>query len=136
MGGSSGGGGVVPFNMSALAPFMPSVFKGPYNAQGAKQNEDMIQQKYPWIAPPAGQFEGAQPGQFAGAGGGAGFPTPPNPNPAIPPTVPPSSQFNPNAIAGGQTNPMQPNSLQAILAVLGGGASPPTSAVPAAPGGQ
>jgi hypothetical protein len=120
-GSAPSGGGIIPFNMSALAPFMPSVFNGPYNAQGALQNEQMLTQKFPWITPPAGQFQGAQPGQYAGAGTGV-----PSPNPPIPPTVQPatqapqgSSQFNPAALATGQTNAMTPNSLQAILAVLG-----------------
>jgi len=140
-GGGGGGGGVVPFNMSALESFMPSVFKGPYNAQGAKQNEQMIANKYPWITPPAGQFEGAQPGQFAAGptGNSGAFPglfgmlesnipggqTAQNPNPPIPPQVTPApamgGQFNPMAMSAGQTNAMQPNSLQSILAVLGGG---------------
>jgi|SRR5215470_5507883 len=117
MGGSSGGG-IIPFNMAALAPFMPSVFKGPYNAQGARQNAQMIAGKYPWITPAAGQFEGAQPGQFAGAGGGAGFPTPQAPSPPIPPTIQQGAQSNPAAAAQGQTNAMQPAALQQILSVL------------------
>lgn len=148
MGGSGGGGTtVVPFNMAALAPLMPSVFNGPYNAQGAYQNEQMLASKYPWITPPAGQFQGAQPGQYAGAsnnstdplaallgafGGGnggsfgfpgSGVPGAPPPNPPIPPTVPQgggnmAGQYNPVGMAGGQTNPMMPNTLQSILAVL------------------
>lgn len=133
MGGGGGGPAPeVPFNMAELAPLMPSVFNGPYNAQGALQNEEMLAKKYPWITPPAGQFEGAQPGQFAGgqgAGGnvsgqfgfpGSGVPVPPNPNPPIPPTVPQGGgQFNQVGMAGNQVNSMQPNTLQQILAVLG-----------------
>jgi hypothetical protein len=135
---------VIPFNLGALAPFMPSVFNGPYNAQGAEQNEQTIAAKYPWITPPAGQFAGAQPGQFAGAtagpdvggfpngfGGTSGFTPPAAPNPPIPPTVPQGgspggSQMNPQSLATGQVNAMQPNSLQSILAVLG--AQNPTTA--------
>lgn len=134
-GGGGGGGGVIPFNMSELAPFMPSVFNGPYNPQGANANEQMIEAKYPWITPPAGQFEGAQPGQFAGAntggsGGGFGAPNAKPPNPPIPATAapPPSnitSNFNPMQAAGGMPNSMNPTSLQQILAVLSGqGAGP------------
>lgn len=128
MPGGGGGGGpqVIPFNMSELAPFLPSVFKGPYNAEGALQNEEAIAKKYPWITTPAGQFEGAQPGQFAGANtgspsmGGTGAQPP---NPPIPPTVTqPPPQMNPQAMAQGGTNAMQPNSLQAILSVLNAGA--------------
>jgi hypothetical protein len=134
MGGGGGGSQVIPFNMSALEPFMPSIFQGPYNAQGAYANEQMIANKYPWITPPAGQFEGAQPGQFAGASnpnsapgffGGGGIPgvgTVPPPSPPIPPSAPgappmPATQ-NPQALATGAPNGMQPNSLQQILSVL------------------
>lgn len=156
MSGSGSSPSVVPFNIGALAPFMPSVFNGPFNAQGAEQNEQMLAKKYPWITPPAGQFAGAQPGQFAGAGNGSGslpgvtgFTPPSAPNPPIPPTVPAggsqtastpavpaqgASNFNPAALATGQGNSMMPNQLQAILAVLG--AQNPTSAAPAAPAAQ
>lgn len=150
MGGSSGGGGIVPFNIGALAPFMPSVFKGPYNAQGAFQNERMIAQKYPWITPPAGQFEGAQPGQFAGSSSGnndlpgffgnlpgvSGFMPPQNPNPPIPPTVTLSSQSQPptaastvpsgagqNTVTGTAVNPGMNAQILAML--MKGGGMPP-----------
>ena len=129
MGGSSGGTQVIPFNMNALKPFMPSVFNGPYNAQGALQNEKLIAQKYPWITPPAGQFAGAQPGQFAGAGQGAQAPQPP-----IPPTVPQGgggAQANPAAMAGNATNAMQPAPLQQILSILNAGA--PSAAASGSP---
>ena len=117
MGGSSGTQ-IIPFNMNALKPFMPSVFKGPYNAQGAYQNEQMIAAKYPWITPPAGQFAGAQPGQFAGAGMGV-----PAPQPPIPATVPQGgAQANPAMAAGNATNAMQPIPLQQILSILNAGA--------------
>jgi hypothetical protein len=129
MGGSSGGG-VIPFNMNALKAVMPSVFQGPYNAQGALQNEQMIAKKFPWITPPAGQFAGAQPGQSSGAGGGGGgmpgfaggggaaAPNPSPPGPPIPPTVQPAAQSNPVAAATGATNSMMPAPLQQILSVL------------------
>lgn len=150
MGGSSGGGGTIPFNMSQLMPFLPSVFKGPYNAQGAFQNQQMLSNKYPWITPAAGQFAGAQPGQAAGQGGSGGgtdllgnpfpggmpmggqfnFPGMgggggggvPNPSPPIPPQVQPGAQSNPMAGAAGATNAMQPAPLQQILSVLMAGA--------------
>ncbi len=120
MGGNGGTSGTVPFNMNALKAFMPSVFAGPYNAQGALQNEKMIANKYPWATPPAGQFQGAQPGQGAGEGvGGVGVP---NPSPPVPPTVPPGAQpgaqANPMAGAAGATNGMMPAPLQQILSVL------------------
>ena len=125
-GGGGGPAPEIPFNMAEMAPFMPSVFNGPYNAQGAYQNEQMIASKYPWITPPAGQFAGAQPGQFAGAGGGfpgAGISTPSSVQPPIPPTVPQggnaSAQFNPMALSSNQQNAMQPTSLQTIEAILG-----------------
>jgi hypothetical protein len=128
MGGNSGGGGTIPFNMNALKAVMPSVFQGPYNAQGALQNEKMIASKFPWATPPAGQFEGAQPGQFAGAGPGG----PPNPSPPIPSTVPPGAQASTSAQPGAQANPMtgaagatngmMPAPLQQILSVLMAGA--------------
>lgn len=128
MGGGGGGGGIIPFNMAALAPFMPSVFKGPYNAQGAYKNEQNLASKFPWITPPEGQFQGAQPGQFAGSSTGTtgpfgglpgvtGFPPPPNPSPPIPPTV--QAQVNPQAMATNQVTGMQPIPLQAIIAALG-----------------
>ena len=137
MGGGGGGGGEIPFNMGALAPFMPSVFNGPYNAEGAEQNEQSISQKYPWIMTPAGNFEGAQPGQFAGAGtpngvplqngfgGTSGFPPPQAPNPPIPPSVGApgaGSQMNPQAMATGSVNAMQPYPLQQVIAALTAGA--------------
>lgn len=125
-GGGGGPAPEIPFNEAELAPSMPSVFNGPFNAQGAYQNEQMIASKYPWITPPAGQFAGAQPGQFANAGGAAqGTNTPSSVQPPIPPTVSPGGtnnvggQFNQVGLAGNQVNPMQPNSLQSILAVLG-----------------
>lgn len=122
MGGGGGGSNIIPFNEAELAPSMPSVFNGPYNAQGAYQNEQMLTQKYPWITPPAGQFQGAQPGQFANAGGAAqGTSTPAQVTPPIPNTVPQGGggQFNPAAMSSNQQNPMQPSSLQAIEALLG-----------------
>lgn len=141
-GGGGGGGGEIPFNMAALEPFMPSIFQGPYNAQGAEQNEETIAQKYPWIMTPAGNFEGAQPGQFAGSsngqtnpfgfgmGFGGGLPgvgTVPPPNPPVPPTVgaTPGAQVNPQAMATGAVNSMQPYPLQSVIAALTAGA--PTS---------
>jgi hypothetical protein len=127
-GGGSSGPSVIPFDMSKLAPLMPSVFQGPFNAQGALQNEETLAKKYPWITPPAGQFAGAQPGQFAGATTGNQFgfpgsnvPAVPPPNPPIPPTVPSqgASQYNPMGMAPNQVNAAMPSSLQQILAVLG-----------------
>ena len=138
-GGGGGGGGEIPFDMSQLAPFMPSVFKGPYNAKGAFANQSMLSSKYPWITPPAGQFEGAQPGQFAGAGTDPGMgggnatlgsvmngammapdqqqftmPNQPPPGPQSP-GIPP--QVTPAPSMGGQFNPMamsagQTNAMQ------------------------
>ena len=124
MGGSSGGG-IVPFHMSALLPFLPSVFKGPDNAQGALGNQQMLSQKYPWITPAQGQFQGAQPGQFAGAGTGV-----PNPAPPVPPSVQPGggAGMNQAAMAGGASNAMQPSSLQQILSVLMAGQPSSTGA--------
>jgi hypothetical protein len=133
--GGGGGTTVVPFNMAELAPFFPSVFNGPYNAEGAYQNEQMLAQKYPWITPPAGQFEGAQPGQFANPGGfpGSGVNPAPNPNPPIPPTLggplppptpPPSSGNGKGGMVG---MPNMPG-----MGMQGGGAPPPAPPPPPA----
>lgn len=126
MGGGGGGGTqVVPFNMAELAPFFPSVFNGPYNAQGAYQNAQTIAQDFPGrMLPNAGQFAGAQPGQFANPGGfpGSGVAGAPNPNPPIPPNFSPqmAGSMNPQAMGSNQVNGMDPTSLQMIMSVLGG----------------
>lgn len=130
MGGSSGSS-QPPFNPGLLNAAMPSVTGGPYNLEGSQQNIATLQQKYPWITPPAGAFAGATPGtgqnqgpqgfnrllEQLSIGGNRGI------SPTAPPAPMPTTMplLNPVTTATNQRNPMQPNTVASILAALQGG---------------
>lgn len=67
MGGSSTPA-PIPLNMSELNPFIPSVSGGPFNAEAADENAQMINNLVPWRIPIKGNMTGALQGQFAGSG--------------------------------------------------------------------